>query len=245
MTRSRRQNVRTSLLLISVLLFPITLYYFSPYLIIMGLSEGVINGSFLVFAGMFVVSLFVGRFWCGWLCPAGGLMEFGEVINSRDVKKGRWVKWAIWIPWMALIVFTAIKAGGVRSVNPLYQLDGGLTLMQPFWFIIYYFVLAIFLGLSALFGRRGGCHYICWMAPFMIIGRKIRNGLRTPALHLKADPDKCTSCLTCTKNCPMSLEVNAMVQRGDMEHADCILCGTCVDGCSSKAIVYALSRGRH
>ena len=124
-SNSRRQNFRRSLLLISVLLFPLTLYYFSPYLIIMGLSEGVINGSFLVFAGMFAVSLFVGRFWCGWLCPAGGLMEFGAMMNARDIKKGRWVKWLIWIPWMGLIIFTALKASDLK-VNSLYQLDGGL-----------------------------------------------------------------------------------------------------------------------
>lgn len=242
---NKRQSVRKSLLFISLLLFPITLYYFSPYLIVMGVSEGLVNGSFLVFAGMFISSLFVGRLWCGWLCPAGGLMEFGSVMNGKSVKKGRWIKWVVWIPWMVLIIFFAVKAGGLRKIKPFYQLDGGLTLLQDYWFITYYFVIVIFMGISAIFGRRAGCHYICWMAPFMICGRKISNGLHAPALHLKAMPDKCTSCKTCTKNCPMSLEVNTMVQRGNMEHADCILCGSCIDGCTSKAIVYAFLKTRN
>ncbi len=241
---SKRQSIRKSLLFISLLLFPITLYYFSPYLIVMGVNEGVINGSFLIFLGLFVSSLFVGRLWCGWLCPAGGMMEIGAAMNSRPVKKGRWIKWALWIPWMALIIFFAVKAGGLRTIDPLYQLDGGLTLRQDYWYFTYYTVLGIFMGLSAIFGRRGGCHYICWMAPFMIIGRWLRNRLRMPALHLAAEPDKCTNCMTCTRNCPMSLEVNAMVQNGDMERPDCILCGSCVDGCASKAIAYAFSSKR-
>ena len=43
---------------------------------------------------------------------------------------------------------------------------------------------------------------------------------------------------------PMSLDVNAMVQIEKMEHAECILCGTCVDGCSKKAIRYSFSAGK-
>ncbi len=60
-----RQRIRRALLLVSFLLFPVTLYYFSPILIMQSASEEVVNASFLVFAAMFVSSLFVGRLWCG------------------------------------------------------------------------------------------------------------------------------------------------------------------------------------
>ena len=43
-------------------LFPIIYYYFSPYLIIMGASEGVVAGSFITFSAMLIGSLFLGRF---------------------------------------------------------------------------------------------------------------------------------------------------------------------------------------
>ena len=68
----RRQRIRKSLLFISLLLFPVTLYYFSPAIILQAASEGIINASFFVFGAMFVSALFVGRLWCGWGCPAGG-----------------------------------------------------------------------------------------------------------------------------------------------------------------------------
>jgi polyferredoxin len=74
--------LRRALLFISFLLLPATLYYFSPALILQAASEGVINGSFLVFGLMFVASLLVGRLWCGWLCPAGGLQECSAMVNS-------------------------------------------------------------------------------------------------------------------------------------------------------------------
>jgi polyferredoxin len=110
--------------------------------------------------------------------------------------------------------------------------------------MIYYIIAGLFLVLAVAFGRRAGCHTICWMAPFMILGRKVRNLARWPALRLKAEPAKCSDCLTCSRECPMSLDVHQMVQRADMEDGECILCGTCVDGCTKKAIRFSFSGGR-
>ncbi len=93
-------------------------------------------------------------------------------------------------------------------------------------------------------GRRAGCHTFCWMAPFMILGRKLRNVFAWPSLRLQSDPQRCSDCMTCTHNCAMSLDVNAMVKAGAMEHSECILCGKCVDGCPSKAIQYVFRAGK-
>ncbi len=242
-----RQRIRRALLLVSLLLFPITLYYFSPALIIQGAAEGVITGSFIVFGLMFVSSLFLGRLWCGWACPAGALQEVGQPINNKRAPRKRldWIKWLIWIPWIGLIAVMALQAGGYRSVDAFFQIDGGLTLLQtePPWFIVYYIIIALFLGLALAFGRRAGCHTICWMAPFMVLGRKVRNLFRWPALRLEADEEACIDCGRCTRDCPMSLEVNEMVHADTMENSGCILCGNCVDTCPKDVIHYTFSAG--
>jgi polyferredoxin len=240
------------LLFVSLLLFPVTLYYFSPMLILQGASEGIVNGSMIVFGLMFLSALFVGRLWCGWACPAGGLQEFGQPINNKPSPRGRfnWIKWAIWIPWIGLIIALAISAGGFRAVDPLYQLETGVTMTLPLadggppWFMIYYTIIVLFLGMALIFGRRAGCHTICWMAPFMILGRKLRNLVRWPALRLVAEPDKCTHCLTCTRGCPLSLDVHSLVQRANMEDGECILCGNCADSCTRSAIRFSFSGGK-
>ncbi len=241
-----RQRVRKALLLVSLLVFPLTLYYFSPVLIIQGAAEGILTGSAIVFGLMFLSSLFVGRLWCGWACPAGALQEFAEPINRKPTPGGKfnWIKWAIWVPWIVLIAVMAVQAGGYRMVDPLYQLEGGVTVAQPYWTMIYYIVVAVFLGLALIFGRRAGCHTICWMAPFMIIGRWIRNRVKWPSLRLVAEPAACSNCQTCTRNCPMSLDVNGMVQKAEMENGECILCGNCVDGCPKGAIHFSFSAGK-
>jgi ferredoxin-type protein NapH len=247
---ARQRNLQ-ALVFVSFLLLPVTLHYFSPAIILGGASEGVVNASLIVFALMFVSALFVGRLWCGWACPAGGLQDLCAPINDRLVSGSKldWVKWAIWLPWIGGIAALAIRAGGYHTVDPFYQLESGVTLAippspeAPPWYAIYYVIVALFAGLAIVFGRRAGCHTVCWMAPFMILGRKIRNLFRWPAFRLKAEPANCTDCQTCTRHCPMSLDVNRMVQRADMEDSECILCGNCVDGCPKGAIRFSFSAG--
>lgn len=89
-------------------------------------------------------------------------------------------------------------------------------------------------------GKRSFCHYICWMAPFMVAGRKLGNLLMLSSLRLKADSGKCTHCKQCSKNCPMSLDVEQMVSKGSLENAECILCGECTGTCPKKVIHYTL-----
>ena len=59
MKKFKRQNVRAMLLFISLLLFPVIQWYFSPFLIIMGATEGIINGSFIVFGAMIIIGFFL------------------------------------------------------------------------------------------------------------------------------------------------------------------------------------------
>jgi polyferredoxin len=82
------------------------------------------------------------------------------------------------------------------------------------------------------------------MAPFLILGRKVRNLFPWPALRLEANEDACIDCKTCTRECPMSLDVNAIVHAKTMESSECILCGTCVDNCCKDVIRYRFSGGK-
>jgi len=251
-SRATRQRVRSALLILSFLLFPITMNYLSPYVIIDGASQGILSGSAVIFALMFLSALVLGRLWCGWVCPAGAIAEICYPINDRAVnlKKLDWIKWLIWVPWLAVIVALVVLAGGYKTVNLFLDTQNGISVAgadnRPIIiaYIIYYFVIGLFMALSVFVGRRAGCHSVCWMAPFMILGRKLRNLAGWPSLRLKADPARCTDCQTCSSNCPMSLDVNAMVKKAQMEHSECILCGTCVDGCARKAIAYSFSKGK-
>jgi ferredoxin-type protein NapH len=247
-----RQRIRKSLVILAFLSFPITMNYLSPYVIVDGATNGIVNGSLVMFGLMFLSSLFLGRAWCGWVCPGSGMQEIVESVNSKPVNGSKidWIKWIIWIPWISLIIWLAVSVGGYKTVDLLYHTQGGISVAgtadRPIFiaYIIYYGVISLFVGLAIFAGRRAGCHTICWMAPFMMIGRWIRNRFGWYSLRLVANASECSDCKSCTKTCPMSLDVNAMVQIEKMEHAECILCGTCVDNCTKKAIRYSFSAGK-
>jgi ferredoxin-type protein NapH len=239
----KRQSTRRALLLVALLLFPITMNFLSPYVIIDGAFQGIVTGSFVVFGFMFAAALFVGRLWCAWLCPAAGLAEACFMINDRPARGGKlnWIKWGIWVPWIGLIAFAAVSAGGFTRVDLLHLTESGISVDAPFKYIVYYFVTGTIFVLSLAAGKRAFCHYGCWMAPFMILGRRVRNALNTPALSLAVETDRCISCYKCDRACPMSLKVQALVQSGELETGECILCGSCVDVCPKDVIRYSFS----
>jgi len=78
-----RQRWRTALLLISFIAFPITMNYFSPYLIVASAFQGIVNGSLVVFVSLFVGSLLFGRLWCGWGWRAAGAVTHREQSAHR------------------------------------------------------------------------------------------------------------------------------------------------------------------
>ena len=235
-----RQKIRNGIILFSFFLFPAFFYYLSPVVIIRATLNGIINGSFIVFVLMFIISLVLGRAYCGWVCPAAGCQEAIFLSREKNVRKGDYIKWIIWVPWISAIALLAINRGGYEKIDFFYRTTYGFSIGDVSALIAYFCVLLFLIVLPAfIFGRRSFCHHICWMAPFMILGRKIRNRFRWASLQLTADSEQCDHCHTCTENCPMSLPVERMVKTNKMEHTECILCGSCIDGCESDAIEYA------
>jgi polyferredoxin len=239
----KRQNVRKLFLISSMLLFPITIYYFSPYLIIQGALEGVINGSFIVFLLMLISSVFLGRAYCGYLCPVSGIKECTVLINDKKAKQG-WknnIKYVIWLIWIIGIILCFVFSKQKLTVDFFYMTDHGISISNIYGYIIYYLVILLVFIPSVLFGKRIFCHYFCWMAPFMVIGNKVGNMLHIKKLRLEAQKDKCINCHICDKSCPMSLNVSEKVNVEKMEDSECILCGACVDSCPKKAITYKVN----
>lgn len=216
----------------------------SPYLIVEAATKGVINGSFVMFLLMFVSALVLGRGFCGWVCPAAGCQEAIFLARDRKVKRGNYIKWIIWIPWIGAIAILAVKAGGYTKIDFLYQTTYGFSIANVYALMTYLMVLLLIALPAFIVGKRSFCHHLCWMAPFMILGRKIANIFKWPSLRLAAKSEVCIQCRKCTENCPMSLPVENMVAAKQMEDPECILCGTCVDGCNRGAITYTFKTRR-
>ena len=227
-----RQRIRKGILTYSALLFPLLFFFLSPYVIIMSASNGIINGSAVIFGLLLLFSVLGSRLFCGWLCPGGAIQDHASSANNKQWNS-KWKnasKYIIWVVWLSFIVFLLVR-NYPHKIDFFYMT--GIDLHAV---IIYFIVTTIIYIFALVTGRRGMCHSLCWMAPFMVIGEKIADVLHIPRFRLKAESSLCISCGKCTKGCPMSLNVQEMVKSGNMDSTECISCLECVDGCPKKAI---------
>lgn len=241
MKSNRRQIIRKTIALLSMLLFPLTFNYFSPYLSVDGAFRSIISASVITFALLFISSLFLGRAWCGWICPVAGLSEAANSINNSKVnrRKLRKIRLAIFSVW-----FTALLAGFIKSfiskgsleINPLYMTEKVVSIDEPFKFITYYAVVLIIVIVTLALGQRGACHSFCWMSPIMSFGSFVGRKLRLPQLMVSPNPESCISCGRCDKTCQMSIDVSDLVKAGENINDECILCLECVDICPKESI---------
>jgi len=234
-----RQKIRSGIVFFMFLMFPVIINYLSPVLILAGASEGIITGSFILFGLLFLSSLFLGRAWCGWLCPASGMQGACEAFRHKKAKTGigTIIRLVIWLFWLVMIVFLFMKAGSINEIDPLYQTEAVISIMSPVIVFVYLGVILLVFIMLLTWGNRAFCKYLCWMAPFMIIGNKIRHWIKLPGLYLKSIKENCISCGKCSKACPMGIDVQAMVLKEDCYNAECIICLTCVDVCPKGAII--------
>lgn len=236
----KRQNIRKFFLLISFILYPITFFIMSPDLLMFGASERIMAGDVMFFGFIFVFSFFFGRLFCGWACPAGALQDYCIGINKKPANnKLNWVKWLQFIPWIAFFIFLVIYAGGFKQADFFYKRALGVSLVGLGEWVMYFMTAGLVLIIAVLTGRRGFCHYVCWVSPFMIISGNVRDILKIPSLRLITIPDLCNSCGLCTRKCPMSLQLDVLVKSGRIEHPECTLCSTCIDSCTRDVIKFA------
>jgi ferredoxin-type protein NapH len=242
----RRQTVRAFSLVVSGVLFPVTFYYLSPYLILQAASEGIVGGSLVVFGAQFLSALVFGRAFCGWICPAGAMSEGVSRLRDRPfTHRGlNLVKFGVWLPWVGWIALLAVRAGGFTRVDVGYQTCHGVSVAGLESLVILAGIVALVAGLTLWAGRRGFCHTLCWMAPLLILGRAARDRLCLPGLRLVANSDACIACGACTRACAMSLDVQDMVRRRSMPDRECILCARCADACPRGVLSLVWRRPR-
>ena len=175
-------------------------------------------------------TVLLGRFFCGWICPAGPLMQGLENISHHQTTGERFKRFA--------------QQNGARIVLLASMLLASAVLRYPVFCIvcpvgiIYRNAISFTeygsIGLDLIFipllvalemGLAPWCSRICPLGTLLTIFSR-KNPI-TPSVN-KA---KCTSCLVCTRVCKMGV---ALLSGRNLE--SCSKCLDCSLQCPTKAI---------
>ncbi|MFA7361160.1 MAG: 4Fe-4S binding protein [Candidatus Kapaibacterium sp.] len=185
-----------------------------------------------------VMSLVVGKGFCGTVCPVGALQEllyriplFMKLKQIKvPFKITNTVRIALFI--LFLIVAFAFATSTYFYYN-LFDLIHWEFEMQWIEFIQFMIFLVIVLSVS-LFSYRPFCYFICPMGLYTWVLE------HTAPLKVRVNKDVCNSCGACEKASPCNA-VTGIVE-GNKLRADCHLCGDCIKSCSQSALYFGLKK---
>lgn len=210
------------------------------------LAGRVLLPAFLPALGLVLLTLLLGRAWCGWLCPLGTLLEWTGRRYTRLRAAAAWYR-AKYGLLLALLIGTLLGVPGLLLLDPLPLLERGLvSIVRPVLQVSVgverafrpadlspLFLLAGLLALNAV-ALRFWCRALCPLGALLAL-------LARPAGLRRKVKDGCNDCGECAAHCPMGA-----VREDGWENVpqECILCLECADRCPSQAVGWRWSLRR-
>ncbi len=197
------------------------------------------------------LTLFVGRFFCGFACPLGTINQFtgwlgrrGQPAASRVEanrhRRTQNLKYYLLAFLLALALMGSVQIGIFdplpllhRSVNlalaPLADNRLGLLSDEPRFYASTWLIGVVFLGVVGLnlVLPRFFCRFVCPLgALFGLLGRF------TP-WRIGKTSDKCGDCCICEQYCE-----GACRPAGQIITSECVMCMNCLDRCPASRITF-------
>jgi len=174
--------------------------------------------------GPSITGLFMGRFWCGNLCPIGNFFDH-IIIKLSNNKRAPHLFQSKWVR----IIF-------ILLMMSMFSFEMILVFRKPIMMgmVFYEMILeAIIIGifLAVIYHHRVWCHF-CPMGSTGALVTFLSN--RKKVLNVSS---QCTLCKKCEERCPMGL--SPFEYKGKkLSSYNCIQCSICKADCLSKVIGY-------
>lgn len=226
-----------------------------------GRAAGTLSGQVLLnsigwFALFAVLVAFLGKLWCGWICPFGLISDWLTTLRKKlkireremtiEIKrKLSPIKYILLI--YAIVIPPFVTAGLIhpdfflpfcnicpgKSILPVFAGNFSylaLNFANPVT-LTFSILLLLFTGISLVgmfFKERFFCIF-CPMLAFIHLLKPIT------LLRLGKTNTACTGCGNCKRECPMDIEeVYLERKKKDVQTAECLDCGKCIEVCPSS-----------
>jgi len=187
--------------------------------------------SLIEFTVAMLLTIVMGRWFCGWLCAFGAYNDLIYFI-SKKVFKSKFrvnekvdsiLKYAKYVILVFIIIISWTMGSSILESTSPWDAFGQITdISTIFSSLLIGLILLILITIGAAFIERFFCRYLCPLgAIFAIISRIGIVKINKP----KAD---CGRCRACTMNCSMGLNLYKV---DGARGGDCINCLKCTEVC--------------
>ncbi|MGH4139021.1 FMN-binding protein [Clostridium sp.] len=228
------------------LITQLILFVLSPGLFILAFSglksiyEMIIKGDFNLIAAFpsliefitaIVITIVLGRFFCGWICAFGTYNDLLHLLSKNvfkinfkvDKKVDAALKYVKYIVLLLLVIVVWTMGSKVLDTSSPWDAFAQITnfpqVLSDYTIGV---ILLILISIGAFFVERFFCRYLCPLGAVFNIFSRI--GI----LKIKKPTDKCGSCRLCTNNCSMGL---SLYEVESVRGGDCINCFKCIETC--------------
>jgi len=202
-----------------------------------------------------ILTILIGRFFCGWVCPFGSLHHFVGFLAHRKkstarkvelnrYRRGQRAKYYILLVFLVMAAVSgstgSLQTGLLdpiplvtRSVNlvivPVADRLGYVASATPRFYEGAWLIMGVFFAAIAMnfFIPRFYCRFICPLgALFGILNR-------FAIWRIGKTKKECINCKLCEKSCEGGCE-----PAGNIKISECILCFNCLDDCEPGLLAY-------
>jgi polyferredoxin len=217
------------------------------------LTTGTLYGSLLWGLAVIVLTIFIGRFFCGFACPLGALNQFvgwlgqrarktPEKIAANRPRRAQVVKYYLVLFLLACGLLGSLQTGLLdplpllhRSINltlaPIVDARIGLLSIEPRHYASAWLIGAVLLtilGLNLVIPRFF-CRFACPLGA--LFGLSSRFAL----WRIGKSRGGCGDCHLCEAFCEGACRPSGKIVTGE-----CVLCLNCMDRCSHGRIGFAV-----
>lgn len=204
---------------------------------------------------LLIPTLFLGRFFCSWICPFGNLHQWlSHFFNRRrpveDYEVNRYrgmyrIKYYILAVLLVFAAFGSLQIGlldpialfyrsFVVSILPAFDhLSGGWIYGWPVAFhggVVVSFLLVLVL-LANRFITRFWCRTLCPLGALLGVCSQ------WSLWRIRRDVERCNQCKKCLQYCQGAADPD-----GAVRVSECLVCLNCIEGCEQGALHYGLAR---
>ena len=199
-----------------------------------------------------IPTLFLGRFFCNWICPYGSLHQFTgwlfhrlkteEAIDLNRYGRSQHVKYYILAAMLVPALFGTLQIGLLDPICLIYRSFTGAVLPAANmptqrWFgdnrmhrgaWLIGFLLFSLVAMNLVIPRFF-CRVLCPLGALL--------GLLSRAAwwRIERDPAKCTDCNLCLANCEGACDPHTQLRM-----SECFVCFNCIEDCPENALRFAM-----